>query len=217
VISKEEMVQRVAKRLVENPELLYELRDRLQNDPIITLPIDLYTWQTFYQEIWGIKKDFSDLKIPDYKDGFNWLIVMLGGMTSEKIVQKMREHMEVRVIDGERFKKVESIRTTDKDYAILVRDRVEADEELKHLSADDLKANGTNCITLEERLMLEFFYWWRTKKHLDITNFTLCAGSRYSDGSVPCVYWNPGYGGVCVSWCYGDDRYGTLRSRQAVS
>ena len=110
---------------------------------------------------------------------------------------------------------ISTCRKADQDYAIWVRDRVEADEELKNKSADDLKASGTNCIILEERLMLEFFYYWKNKSHLDIQNVTLCAGSRYSDGGVPCVSW---YGdGLLVGWFGRAGANGYLRARQAVS
>lgn len=178
---------------------------------------NLARWQTFYHEIWGIKKDFSDLQIPNPKDGFGWLIVMLEGMTTKKIFQKMLDYMKVWVWDEKYLNKVTSARTTNKDYSIFVRDRIEADEELKNLSADDLKANGTNCITLEERLMLEFFYWWETKKHLDIQNVTLCAGSRCSDGSVPRAYLRSVDGRVDVGGGDSNYRGESLRSREAVS
>ncbi|MEK7192228.1 MAG: hypothetical protein AAB646_01805 [Patescibacteria group bacterium] len=112
---------------------------------------------------------------------------------------------------------ISTCRKADQDYAIWVRDRVEADEELKNKSADDLKASGTNCIILEERLMLEFFYYWKNKSHLDIQNVTLCAGSRYSDGGVPEVRWDSDDGEVCVRWLYSCHRDFRLRSRAAVS
>ena len=181
------------------------------------LHFQLFAWQTFYHEIWGIKKDFSDLNLPIYQNGFNWLIIMLKDLTPEQIVQKMREHMKVWVWDEKWLKEVESIRKTDHDYAVWVRDRIEADEELKNLSADDLKSNGTNCLTLEERLMLEFFYFWKNKKHLDIQNVTSCTGSRYSGGSVPYVGWYSSCGGVGVDWFYAVDRDESMRGRVAVS
>ncbi len=91
---------------------------------------------------------------------------------------------------------------------------VEADEELKNLSADDLKEKGIEGITLRERLLLELQYVAETGKHLDLTNWTLCSGSRYSDGVVPDVSW--GGGKLNVNWNNSSNRNDYLRSR-AVS
>lgn len=55
---------------------------------------------------------------------------------------------------------------------------VEADEELKNLSANDLEKRGGEYITLRERLIMELEYFKATGKHLDIYNVTLCAGSQ---------------------------------------
>ncbi len=177
----------------------------------------LVLWRTFLREMLGIELHTSTLSVPASQAGFNWLIVVPNGMTSDKIIVKMRKHMKVWVWDEKELKKVTSVREPDKAYAIWVRDRVEADEELRNKSADNLKSEGVNCITLPERLMLEFFYWWRTKEHLDVNNWTHCAGSRDSDGYVPYVSWDASGGGVCVHWSYGDYRNSDLRGRVAVS
>lgn len=100
-------------------------------------------------------------------------------------------------------------------YAIWIRDRIEADEELKNLSANDLKNKNITGITLLERIILEPKYFKETGKHLDINNLTFCSGSRGSGDYVPDadwrgdrfrVYWNDAV--------YSGDR---LRSRAVVS
>jgi len=69
-----------------------------------------------------------------------------------------------------------------------------------------------------KRLLLELFYHWKTGKHLDILNWTLCSGSRYSVGGVPIVGWHGGYDRLSVGWCNAGSRDDEeLRSRQAVS
>lgn len=70
----------------------------------------------------------------------------------------------------------------------------EADKELKNKSAEDLQEEGIECITLRERLIFELLYFKETGKHLDVSNVTLCAGSRYQDGHVPSVGWDSGRG-----------------------
>lgn len=75
---------------------------------------------------------------------------------------------------------------------------VEPDEALRGKSARDV--GGMECITLRERLLMELEYFNETGKHLDIKGFTICAGSRYSDGYVPYVFWRPNDDGLGIDW-----------------
>ena len=64
----------------------------------------------------------------------------------------------------------------------------EPDEKYRGWSADKLKKKGIECMTFRERIIFELEYFKREGKHLDIKYITLCAGSRFSDGSVPYSY-----------------------------
>ena len=92
---------------------------------------------------------------------------------------------------------------------------MEAGKENENLSANKCKELNINGITLEERLLLELFYHWRTNKHLDINNVTLCTGSRDSGGGVPRVGWDVGK--MDVRYYYSGHSLDSLRSRSAVS
>mgnify|MGYP001597207055 CR=1 FL=1 len=102
----------------------------------------------------------------------------------------------------------------DGSYAILVRNRVEADEENKNLSADDVAEKQMSTETILERIIHELFHHWKTGKHLDVSNWTLCSGSRYSGGHVPLARWH----GVrfALDWTLLAYRSEHLRSRVAV-
>jgi len=102
-------------------------------------------------------------------------------------------------------------------YAIWLRDRVEADEEHKNKSANYLKSANISGITLLERLLFEFKYFRETGKHLDVQNWTLCSGSRYTGGGVPRVDWGPGSRGLWVYWYDPGFAFDFLRSREVVS
>ena len=102
-------------------------------------------------------------------------------------------------------------------YAIWIRDTVEADENLKNISADSIKARGLTTETLTERLLQELVCWHETKKRLDIQNITLCSGSRNRVGRVPSVHWCRHDGWVHVSYCSSGYSLSYLRSRQVVS
>lgn len=95
------------------------------------------------------------------------------------------------------------------------RKNIESDEEFKNMSADDLEKSGHVGITLRERIIMERIYFDETGKHLDIENWTLCSGSRDSDGGVPGAYW--GDDGFRVDWGVRGAQDSSLRSREAVT
>lgn len=76
------------------------------------------------------------------------------------------------------------------DYTISFKKNIEADEEWKKMSANELKDRRLKFITLEERMLMELEYFKETGQHLDIKNETLCAGSRARDGRVLRVDWH---------------------------
>ena len=147
-------------------------------------------WQIFYKKYFQLKIDLSDLKIPSKKPGFNRLIIIAEGLTLDKVYKvcsnnfscwKYADNLDKKILNNDRIPQ--------KTYAIWIRDRVEADEELKNLSANELTKKNIQGITLLERLIYELKYWGETKKHLDIESFNLCPGSCDSDDGTPYVSW----------------------------
>jgi hypothetical protein len=179
-------------------------------------------WKSFYRNVFGIRVDFSKLDIPEKLEGFDRLLIITEGMTPQRLFNKCVELFPSwKWTDSDLDKIVNSDRAAENDvhgaYAVWVRDRVEADEELKNLSANQLKERGVSGITLEERLIYELKYFNETGKHLDINNVTLCSGSRCDDGFVPSVRFYSNVRWVFVYWTNPGDRDGGLRSRQTVS
>ena len=189
----------------------------------------LLAWQKFYKEIFNINMDISNIPIPEYRIGLNRLIVVAEGLTPEKIYQAMKKMVPAwKYLNN--LDTVESVRKTDKTYAVWVRDRQEADEEPENKSANDLKSDGTNCITLEEHLLFTMMYFWEystrgslisvlisavIRKHLDVQFYTLCAGSRAAYGYAPSVGW---IGDEVRVFCSCPDHArGDLRFRTVVS
>lgn len=91
---------------------------------------------------------------------------------------------------------------------------VEADEELKNMSVEDLEKKRIIGISLRERIIMELQYYSETGNHLDIDNWTLCSGSRSSGGNVPSAYWS---GGFSVDRRFCGNHFSDLRAREAVS
>lgn len=184
-------------------------------DTAILNPI-LATWATFYRDYLGMEVDLSSVVIPAHRPGYDRVLVIPQGLTCNQVIAAMKKHFSVYLYTNDLDRDVS---TNERDpkagaYAIRVRDRVEADEELKNLSANQVKQLGLTTVTLLERLVYELKYYSETKSHLDVNNVTLCSGSRNSDGGVPRVSWSDGE--LCVSWCSSGSSNGSIRARSAV-
>jgi len=174
----------------------------------------LQWFEKFFQDSFSIRKDFSDLWIPPHQDGFDRLLVMAEGMRPNRLFNKAESlftsHNCIDNLDS-----VFSERKTNRDYAVWVRDAVEADEDMRGKSALQILVEQFTTETLEERIVHELVFHAETKEHLDRTNWTLCAGSRDPDGLVLDCSWRDGGFGVGSS----DPGYasGALRARVVVS
>mgnify|MGYP001565770517 CR=1 FL=1 len=174
--------------------------------------------QIFYHQFFNLDLDFSGIRIPNHQPGFDRLIIVAQGLTAQQVYDVCSQHFKCWKYTDKSLD--EAVPTHDRDskdghYAIWVRNRVEADEELKNLSADEIKEKKLTTETLPERLLHELKFWSETKNHLDRDNTTLCSGSRDQDGSVPHARWCRDQ--FRVDWCYSDSSSSDLRSRQAVS
>jgi len=177
----------------------------------------LLDWEHFYLKYFQRTYDFASLTVPIRPDD-NWRLLVIVDFTLEQLYAKCKElfpcwrwtndDFDKIVTQNERYAKNGA-------YAIWVKNDVEADEDLKNLSARDIKEKSITTETLAERLIHELKFFAETGKHMDVNNVTLCSGSRYSDGHVPNVYWDGSE--MNVDWYNPDDRFDDLRSRQTVS
>lgn len=179
------------------------------------------SWQKFYLKYFGLVVDFSQVKIPTNLADFLRIIFIAEGLKLSDVLKAMTKAgikwWTYSVNDDLDKIITENVRNPTTAYAIRIRERVEADEELKDLSANQLKERGVNCMTLLERLVYGLKYFSEMGKHLDIVSWTLCVGSRDSDGYVPSVAFGPGGDRISVYCWRHVDSVGSLRSRQAVS
>ena len=151
-------------------------------------------WQKFYQEVFGIKADFSQVEIPESEENFKLPILMPKGLTTKQLIDKCREYFAVAdTVSGQITGDFEGVivsqrSCTEGSYAVLVQDIVEAGEgRLKNFSADDAQTENIAVETLKERLVQELRYFLETGKHLDVESVTICAGSRLPNRQVPTV------------------------------
>lgn len=179
----------------------------------------------FYTEIFReipaekIEAAFSTLVIPKKPESFNWLIVILEGLTREQLFAKCKKRF-----NGKAWKYyndldvqiIQAPRDTSKTYAIWVRDGQEADEVNQNKSFEVCQEEGINPVTAEERMVMELLYHWKTGKHLDLKTATITS-SRDSDGSVVIMGWFEIDDEFSVNSVNPRNAYPNWRVRSAVS
>ncbi|MBI5194348.1 MAG: hypothetical protein HZA08_13035 [Nitrospirae bacterium] len=192
-----------------------EFQDFLVHRKPFQKPDIVTEWEDFYRDI-GINCDLSSVLIPNDPGGFSRVLFVVAEVTPQWIYDKSNELFPCwkwtegnldEIIISERIAK-------NRPYAIRVRDRVEADEELKNHSAYDIKDQMT-YETFEERMVHELKFFKETGEHLDRLNVTLCAGSCYYFGYVPRIRWYDGK--LLVSRYRFEDRDDRVRPRVVVS
>lgn len=173
-------------------------------------------WEQFYLKHFQKAYEFSQLLISDCP-GENWRLLIIVDLLLEQLYAKMKELFPcLRWTDKDLDKLVNWNERDAKNgaYAIWVRSGVEADKEYKNHSANKIKELNIATETLAERMIHGLKFFDERGEHLDIKYVTLCSGSRYSGGDVPSIGFNPGSGGVVVSWDDPGRAYPHLRSRQ---
>lgn len=173
-------------------------------------------WEQFYLKHFQKAYEFSQLLIPDCP-GENWRLLIIVDLLLEQLYAKMKELFPCWRWTNDDLDKIVNWNERDAKngaYAIWVRNGIEADEEYKNHSANKIKEMRIATETLGERMIHELKFFDETGEHLDIKNVTLCSGSRYSDGYVPRVDFDPCTGKVDVDWYYAGHANPFLRSRQ---
>ncbi len=153
-------------------------------------------WQDFYQKVFGVELNVSELEIPEKLEGFDELIIMKEGLTAQEIFEKCQQFFDIRKrINNEETEEmslndiIKSDRNSnERAYAVWTPNDVEANAKHENISTEDIESGKVLTMTFEERLLLEMFYFLKTGNHLDNKMITLCAGSHFvKDGKVPGV------------------------------
>lgn len=177
-------------------------------------------WSKFLRDVFGLGlPSRKKIILPETRSGFGWGIITPEGMTNERVLQSFVGICPIWRWTKENLDELTtSVRNADSTRVVWVRDRVEADEEHKNKSYNDLLNAGIGGVTILERLILDRWFYYKTGRHLDMSNVTRCDGSVYSDGGdVPSVCWRGGSGGLGVLGYNPVRCFGFLRSREAVS
>lgn len=184
----------------------------------------LLEWQNFWKGIDGKDYDFSNIHITEKPEG-HWRLLIIADATLEALYAKCRERFSCRRWTDDDFDKIVIWNERDAKngpYAIWVKNETEADENLKNLSANDIKQKGITTETLDERFVNELKFFDETGKHLDVISCTLCTGSRGDDALVPSVHSVGNDSEINDSEMYVNSEYSHywdshLRARRVVS
>ena len=149
---------------------MHELIEELGYDPSNILK----SFRRFYQAFFKFDcPDLSRLMVPPMQPGFNWVLPVVAidpKMPVEAAFQGCKRNFPCWKYPAACLD--ETLLTNDRDarkgsYIIRLRDRIEADEELKNLSAHDLELRNVPGIVPYERLIQEGWYYVETGNHLD--------------------------------------------------
>jgi len=191
-------------------------------NPFMTTEDILGEWHEMYWKIFKIDPGLDRVTMPETRPGFGWAVPRVPEISTNLLWEAYRERWNIYSYAGGDLET--AVPTNDRHYSrgpygIWVRDRREADEELKNLSAGDIVGKKLATMTLDERLALGLFFATRVSLglHVDVEKVTLCAGSRDRDGNVPYVHWHAGRRELYVSSCRVRRAYPSLRAREVVS
>jgi hypothetical protein len=168
-------------------------------------------WKILYKKYFNLDIDVSLIQEAEGK----WALFIAKGLTIQQVYDALPFNKR-KYADGNLDTAVPTNdRTSTKDYVVYVDQNVEADEQFKNKSANDLKKMNHTGITLMDRLVLELKHFEETGNHLNVDNITLFSGSRNSGGGVPNVFWDDGK--LRVGWGRTSYLDGYLCSRSVVS
>lgn len=178
----------------------------------------LESWRRFYAEEFNI--EIGEIMTSGRHLSFDRLIIAAKGITAQRVYNQCQKYFKCRKYTKRSLDEMvsDNDRTADKQaYAVWIREEIEVGEELKNLSANQLKEKNIQGITLTERLLYGLKYFKETEKHLDTENTTYCTGSRDASGGMPGVYWDFGDCMISVALHRLNSSGGNLCSREVFS
>ncbi|MFH1193676.1 MAG: hypothetical protein V1661_01635 [bacterium] len=193
------------------------MADQIGSETSYNCLLAISNWQSFYRRHFNIDVDFSSVRIPEYQEEFERIILMPRGLTREMILKALKIAFPVFYYYDD-FDAAEKFNCRDAlqgSYAIRVRDCVRADNQLKNLSARNLEQMGIAGITLPERRIYELKYFDETGRHLDDSGtVTLCSGTTDALGNFSGVRWHDEK--LDLDWYEPQQKSSNLRARAVM-
>ena len=174
-------------------------------------------WEEFYRSRFGFSLDLSHLINNDEYDLDSYFtIVIPKGLTMNNVLCAMRQEYRVLTCFKDLDGKIPTNERTAEaaDYVIFIKRSPEPDEELADFSADSLREiKGFYSITVLERMVAGFKYFCDNGSHFDITDITLCTGSRDFEGDIISIHCDASNTEI-IDYYLPDDSGKEMRSRE---
>lgn len=162
-------------------------------------------WQRFYKETFAY--ELTEALIPEPEEAYDgkWLIIRVPEIGAQELFERCNDLFDAWAWTSKDLNaaldQTDSIRSgAQKPYGVWIEAGQEPEANTRGKSGNSLKYLG---VTLEERLLLEMFYWWNTGgQHLDHQYRTLCSGSTFKDAGIPCVGWDMNNNRLHVDCCF---------------
>ncbi len=179
--------------------------------------------ERFYEEVFGIKCDFSVVQTPISKDDFIWLLFVDERVSTQDAFEKCKGLIGLCEGGNQPPNYVDMVDDRNQGngtYAVWLRETSVPDEIHRIIrSARGFRDVGVKGVTLRERLILALWYFWRTGGHLDppgTRDITLCTGSTVGKDMVPAI--DQREGGLFLGYRHvTGDMSDTCRPREVVS
>lgn len=212
----------LARKWIDNKRELEQTVRKILLNKNETREVTEINWKIVYESL-GMQMDYeskiSSLKSAQAQGITMWTIPVLKGLTCKKVIvclNKLGVNIKKYIKNPDAEVKNDRDPNKDGSYSISFKRTIEADEENRNLSADDLKKKNAKGITLLERLLLELGYFTSTGQHMDVESVTLCTGSCHRSGDTPRVCYRSGFLRIYVCWCGSRDQCDHLRPRSEI-
>ncbi len=171
------------------------------------------SWKNFYKKEFGIEKDFSNIRIPDSKGGFDRLIVVVPEISSADIFLN-----HIRLMPGSHRCDL-SLRAADEysnrvqinDYGVWIEDVREP--KIRNKTTFSIR-HYYSFVTLKEELLFALKYYEEFGRFINTYSYSICAGSVFLDGRIPtlsCIN-NDGFQITSIDMYTKDDFFGHRRA-----
>jgi hypothetical protein len=199
----------------------------------VSVDKQLREWESLYKVLSGRELDFSNLKIPQHREGFDRLIVVAQDITIQQVFDECAKKFSAtpcqtsyifnETLDATWFNPRD--RNASKGhYAIWARDSIYADLRWRNINVVSLWGINAHYENLLERLLHGYKYHLETGKHLDTLgghSTTLCPSSishaedSTMNGCIAGVFWED-QTGLEIAWYRRDVRQEWIGPREVI-
>lgn len=153
------------------------------------LVIGGYDLNRFAKEVFSEPDAFKDLEAPCASSRFDLLLGVPARVNCNLLWELWKDMFACESPFGDDLdKEIQEGGEVQKPYLFRIANSVEPDDDTYGVSVIELRKKRANAITLPELMIAEMFHFKSTRGgHLNLAGSTLCAGTKFKDGTTPEV------------------------------